>query len=135
LLGLIKIIIKLRRRNKMCKLSEETFKNIEKFVVSKGDNPNEDRCVVIEIDFKNSNVEVSCCMDEIESEIRICKIDGQDVQCSQGMLCVNELTELSKKTDYTTMENKKYINYIEEIKMQSDCCDKNCSSCNNNKVF
>lgn len=119
----------------MHKLSEEMFKNIEKFVVSKGDSPNEDRCTVIDIDFNNRSIEVVCCMDEIESEIRICKIDGQDVEYLQGMLCVNELTELSKKADYTIEENKKYINYIEEIKMQSDCCDKNCSSCNNSKVF
>jgi hypothetical protein len=119
----------------MYKLSEESFKNIEKFVVSKGDNPNEDRCVVIEIDFKNRNVEVTCCMDEIESEIRICKIDGQDSECSQGMIYVDELIELSQKAVYTEIEKKRYHNYIEEIKMETDCCDMNCSSCNNSKVF
>ena len=115
----------------MHKLSKETFKNIEKFVISKGDNPNEDRCIVLSVDFKNRSVEVTCCMDEIESEIRICKIDGQDSEIIQGMLYVDELTELSKKTVYTVTENKKYINYIEEIKMETDCCDMNCSSCIN----
>lgn len=118
----------------MCKLSEETFNNIEKFVVSKGDSPNEDRCTVIDIDFNNRSIEVVCCMDEIESEIRICKIDGQDVESLQKSIYVDELAELSKKSTYTKIENKKYVNYIEEIKMQSDCCDKNCDSCSN-KLF
>jgi hypothetical protein len=119
----------------MQKLSKGDFKVVEKFVVGKGDNPNEDRCVVISIDFEDRSSNVTCCMDEIENELRVCQVNGQGVDILTETVYEIELIELSKNAAYNETEEKKYINYIEEIKMETDCCDRDCSSCNNNKVF
>lgn len=113
----------------MYKLSKENFKSIEKFVVIKGENYNQDRCIVIPINFEHRNSEVTCCMDEIESEIRICQINGQDAENLASAICFTELTGLIENAIYSSSEEDKYKDYVEVIKMETECCDRECNRC------
>ena len=108
----------------MIKLSKRGFKEIEKYVTAKGENLNNDRCTVIDIDFGHCIAEMTCCMDEIESEIRVCQKNRYDTEFSEEMICVSELIKLSNNPVYSDVEEVKYKNYVEVIKMETECCDR-----------
>ncbi len=110
----------------MYKLSGENFEAIEKYIVSKGENYNQDRCIVVQIETKD--VEVTCCIDEIENELRVCQVNGVDANPSIGMIHLTELLSLSNKASYNSSEEEKYKDYIEVIKMETECCKK-CWDC------
>ena len=115
----------------MYKLSSESFKSIERFVIAKGESPNQDRCVILPIKLKVAKRldEVTCCMDEYESEIRICQVNGKNTKVRKGIEYVNEIINLAEKAVYNVMEEDKYGRYIEDIKMQTDCCARDCLHC------
>ncbi|MBU3186594.1 hypothetical protein [Clostridium estertheticum] len=115
----------------MIKLSKRGFKEVEKYVVSKGKNLNNDRCTVVDIDFGHTVAEITCCMDEIESEIRVCQKNRQDTEDFDEIFSVSELNKLSHEAVYSSVEEVKYKNYVEVIKMETECCDRNCAFCGN----
>lgn len=113
-------------------LSKEDFNKLEKSIVIKGENWNNDRCLVVPVIINNKAIDVTICMDEIECEARICQIDGEDVIADDELLIrrvLNQLKEESTETEYSEDENEKYNYYLEEIKMNTECCDMNCSKC------
>jgi len=111
----------------MYKLSEESFNYVEKLVASKGNNYNQDRCFIIPVGFRED--EVTCCLDEIESELRICQVNGKDTEFKEDKFFSDRLIERSKKAIYSTVERAKYEEYKEVTKMQSECCSKGCECC------
>jgi len=110
----------------MHKLNEESFKEVERFVASKGTNYNQDRCFVIPIGFIEE--EVTCCLDEIDSELRICQIDGKNTGFRENPFYSKKIIERSEKAAYNTLERVKYEEYKEVVKMHSKCCSK-CEEC------
>ena len=109
----------------MYKLSDESFQSVERYVVTKGENYNQDRCIVVPI----CNSEVTCCMDEIQSEIRICQVNKRNMGCSKGIEYANNIIDLAHKAIYSTAEESKYRDYVEVIKMQTECCGRDCEGC------
>ena len=111
----------------MYKLSEESFKSVERFVASKGNNYNQDRCFIVGVGLRED--EVACCLDEVESELRICQINGKNTGFREDPFYSTEVIERSEKAVYSTVERVKYEEYKEVIKMQSECCSKGCECC------
>lgn len=109
----------------MYKLDEESFEKVEKYITARGENYNQDRCIIIPI----CNSELTCCMDEVESEVRICQVDGKNTNRSECKIYVDKLIKLSDNVAYSVSQESKYQDYIEAIKMQTECCDKNCECC------
>ena len=110
----------------MYKLSEEKFAEVEKFVVVKGENRNGNRCLVIPINIKEN---VTCCMDEIDEEIRVCQVNGKDTDILTETFWAIELIKMSENRVYNVVDEEKYRDYVEVIKMETECCDKDCANC------
>ena len=108
----------------MYKLSKEKFKQIEKFVVTKGITVNKNRCIVISVKSEDREVSVTCCMDEIDSEIRICQVNNKAPDILESTLWELELAKMSENKVYSSVEEDKYKDYVEVIKMETECCDK-----------
>jgi len=108
----------------MYKLSKEKFKQIEKFVVTKGIAVNKNRCIVISVKSDEKENNITCCMDEIDRELRICQVNGKAPDNLISALWELELFNMSENKVYSCVEEDKYKDYIEVIKMETECCDK-----------
>ena len=100
--------------------NNEDFINLEKYVVTKGDNWEGDRLLEIVV---SSNI-IVLCMDEVERKVLICTIDGQPVDEDNefiAILALEKLIEDSKVAVYTEKEEKEYNFYLEEIRMETEC--------------
>jgi len=118
----------------MNKLSREDFNKLEKLVVVSGENYNQDRCLVIPVTIEDKEIEITMCMDELNSSARVCQVNGNDITPSDELVVIRALNELKKQmktATYTKENEEEYMYYLDSIKMTSECCDKNCTSCFN----
>ena len=113
----------------MNKLLKEEFKMVEKFIVTKGDNFNDDRCFILAYNFWGDDTEVTCCADEIENEIRICQINGVNATELESKRYMKDIVKLAQEATYKVKEENDYLYYINEIKTITECCDLNCMEC------
>ena len=109
------------------------FDTIEKYAVTKGENYNNDRCLLVTI--PKSSKKITLCMDEIQSEIHICKKNNKDIELKdkvevRGLL--NNIEVAAITATYTAIDEQIYTDYLEEIKTTEDCCE-DCSTCLNFK--
>ena len=108
----------------MYKLSKEDFKKVEKFVVTKGININKNRCIAVSIKLDEKENSITCCMDEIDRGLRICRVNNNAPDILESTLWELELVKMSENKVYSSVEEDKYKDYVEVIKMETECCDK-----------
>lgn len=116
----------------MLKLINEGFNKLEKYIVIKGENYNQDRCIVVPVKLNENTFDITMCMDELENEAKVCQIDGEDIASELKLLAASALNELKKAGDiavYTPEDEEKYSYYLEEIKMVTECCEGKCANC------
>jgi hypothetical protein len=107
-------------------LNQETFKNVKKFVVTKGENYNADRCIQVDI----SEYCVTMCFNEEINRVAICDVNGEENDIV-GKRILTEIIELATDSTYESNDEKEFTWYLEKIEPKTRCCNYNCSECDN----
>ena len=104
----------------MNKTNNVKFEEVEKYVVAKGENFNDDRYIEIMV----NGVEVTLCMDEDNKVIQVLTADGEVIDNSnKGTTeeCLEKLIEDSKIVVYTIKEERFWDLYMNEIRPETEC--------------
>lgn len=116
----------------MTNLNKETIQGIEKFAVATGDTPNADRCIVLNVEVQQA-YDVTMCINEDGTEIKICQINGKDIAKEDLLLMqllVQKLEKSASKEVYTAKDESNYKFYMTTLKPNTDCefCTNKCQN-------
>lgn len=114
-------------------LMNRDFDRIEKYAVTKGENYNNDRCLVVPIPECDFNKNLTLCLEEINNEVRVCEMNRDIIKLKDRITVqqlLNSIESAATTTTYTAEDEEEYRYYLENIKMESSCCD-NCEDCLN----
>jgi hypothetical protein len=120
------------------KLSENQFNSLLKYAVSNGDNPNCDRCYIIDVIVDDVKYSLTICFNEKKQMVCICevfkiiesKIAEVEVRSSEEnsdvirKACFDEILRLALG-DWSINENDKWKFYKEKIEPKTECCELN----------
>lgn len=114
----------------MIRLNDIDFELIEKYIVTRGDSWNDDRCFELPVEIGKHEELVTLCADEILKQIKICQLNGADnYRNDKKELILKKIIKEAFKATYNKKQEDDWKYYLKYAKQECKCCKYNCAIC------